>query len=128
MPTAHKKNRGRFKVGQDKRRKIPAIQWTKEGKQTIYHRPDASRASQESLNPQAVPILKENVAKMKDPPNVTVLREKPGDPTIFEAYMQPEIQGNKFTYRFLHANMTCKLFTDAFHGHSEQFPDCKGNF
>ncbi|CAC5411636.1 unnamed protein product [Mytilus coruscus] len=112
-----------FKKGDDDRRLIPVVEWDEKAKiRKKYVRPDAAKTKEESLNDKALTILKENVTKLDNSKVISVLRPQPWELSVFERYT------DKNTYRFLHADRTCKLFTRAFHEHLEQSLGCKGNF
>ncbi|CAC5369984.1 unnamed protein product [Mytilus coruscus] len=129
MPYTSKSKSVQFKKGDDDRRQIPVVEWDEKTEiRKKYVRPDAARTKEESLNDKALTILKENVTKVDNSKVISVLRPQPGEPSVFERYTDNLIRGDKNTYRFLHADRTCKLFTRAFHEHLEQSPGCKGNF
>lgn len=118
-----------FKKGYDERRKIPVVEWekTEPGRKKIV-RPDATKTKEETLDTKVIPLLKESLSKVDHPTDITVLRPKPGEADVFDHYLDTSTRGDKDTYRFLHADKTCKLFTEAFREHTAQFPDCIGDF
>ena len=49
--------------------------------------------------------------------------------SLLEQYQKADVPGCDLDiYKFLHAGKTCKLFTEAFHEHLEQYPNSYGNF
>ena len=115
MKGNRKRRKSQFPRGHDTRRKHCKVEWHGDYSDITPHATRShTRGDDSNLGPASTKTNDFNLDAGDD---------------ILDVYQVLNNEaGEKDTYRFIHAGKTCELFTQAFHEHSKQFPDCNCNF